>query len=241
MAAAGLLGVVLGAALAGCRARPSAVITFVDHACFLLTGAEGTVLIDPGRGLSAAMVQRLTNGHPPFADLDLILVTHTHSDHFDPRLIDLLLLQHEDAVFASTQAAVVAMGGQNPDWVGSDRLQVVEPATDGLLSLSLSGVAVEALDLPHDRPVVNLGYIITLSGRRVLHSGDVAHPDHLAAHDLRAQDSTSPSSPTLYFFPRAMPQACSALCTTRWTWSKPPWCRCTSRRTAASTRVFREY
>ena len=212
MAIAGLLGVVLGAALAGCRSRPPAVITFVDHACFLLTGAEGTVLIDPGRGLSAAMVQRLTNGHPPFAELDLILVTHTHSDHFDPRLIDLLLQQHEDAVFASTQAAVVAMGGQNPDWVGSDRLQAVEPGTGGSLSLILNGVAVEALDMPHDLPVVNLGYIVTLNGRRLLHAGDVAHPDYLAAHNLRARDLDVALIPYPLLFPENLaPGALAAL------------------------------
>jgi L-ascorbate metabolism protein UlaG (beta-lactamase superfamily) len=180
--AAGALLMIL---LAACRRQPAPVITFVDHAAFLFSGAEGVVLLDPGQGMSAAMKQRLRNGHPPFAEIDLILVTHPHSDHFDLPLVDALLQRHPTAVFASTQAAVVALQGQNPEWVDSTRLRSAEPAPGGSLALVLNGVTLEAIDLPHNRPVVNLGYIINLSGRRLLHPGDVAHPDHLANHNLR--------------------------------------------------------
>ena len=130
LAAAELLGVVLGAALVGCRARPSGVITFVDHACFLLTGAEATVLIDPGRGLSAAMVPRLTNGHPPFADLDLILVTHTHSDHFDPRLIDLLLSSGGELVTVLVGEAAGAAGGEALAGALAEHVRQRHPGTE---------------------------------------------------------------------------------------------------------------
>jgi L-ascorbate metabolism protein UlaG (beta-lactamase superfamily) len=50
----------------------------------------------------------------------------------------------------------------------------------------VNGISLEALDLPQDKPGANLGLIVTLSERRLLHSGDVALPQHLADHDLRA-------------------------------------------------------
>ncbi len=51
--------------------------------CYLLRGAEGTILIDPGPPRSASLVTAgaAQAGIAP-EEIDLILVTHGHLDHF---------------------------------------------------------------------------------------------------------------------------------------------------------------
>ncbi len=57
-------------------------ITKVGHSCFLIQEHEARILLDPGS---------YSQGLEYVFDLDAILITHEHSDHFDPNLLDEIL------------------------------------------------------------------------------------------------------------------------------------------------------
>ncbi|GAA6525821.1 MBL fold metallo-hydrolase [Intrasporangium sp. DVR] len=50
-------------------------VTHLGHACLLVEMADWRILIDPGN---------FSTGFEDLTDLDAILVTHNHPDHFDP-------------------------------------------------------------------------------------------------------------------------------------------------------------
>jgi L-ascorbate metabolism protein UlaG (beta-lactamase superfamily) len=61
-------------------------ITKVGHSCLFIELPTLSLLIDPG---TYAQV-------PSFEKLDLVLLTHEHSDHFDPDAIKKLLSKHKE-------------------------------------------------------------------------------------------------------------------------------------------------
>jgi L-ascorbate metabolism protein UlaG (beta-lactamase superfamily) len=134
------------------------IVTRLGHACLLIESPSTRILIDPGT---------FSDTWHALTDLDVILLTHQHPDHFD----------------ADNVTAVI---DANP----GARL-VVEPAVAEILSdhspqaasvgdtLDLGGVSIEMVGgehaVVHDRiPAVgNVGYIIRESGGPTLfHPGD---------------------------------------------------------------------
>lgn len=108
---------------------PSASLTFLGHASFQIETGDGrVVLIDPWFTANPAL--------PPEWKLidraDLILVTHGHTDHFDPNLADLLrrtgatlaappeLLYHQRALMPDYKLPTLPMNvGGCVDWGGT--------------------------------------------------------------------------------------------------------------------------
>src|SRR5512139_3243195 len=60
-------------------------VTHLGHACLLVEMADRRVLIDPGN---------FSSGYEDLRDLDAIIVTHNHPDHFDPDRAPALLRAH---------------------------------------------------------------------------------------------------------------------------------------------------
>ena len=187
--------------LAGCGARPTPVptatptrtpepiptvvvppgrlgITFVDNDCFLLISDDKKILIDPHQQIvSRAIWTAIQQAQPPFDGIDLILVTHNHSDHFDPDLVGAQLLANPTAALATTGQVANALKTNFPDYGKvQDRVKVFAPAEGARVSATLNGIEIEALFLSHDNPVFNLGFIIRFGGRKLLHTGDTQTP-----------------------------------------------------------------
>lgn len=134
-----------------------AVIHPINHAS-VVVGWNGRVIhIDPVGGAS------------PYAGVpqpDLILVTHSHGDHFNAATLAALrkettVLVAPAAVYSSLSAALRAVtvplaNGQSTNWTSLGDLQVE---------------AVPAYNANHPKGAGN-GYVLTLGGRRLYFSGD---------------------------------------------------------------------
>ena len=187
------LAIALFAASPFVRARPlaaqqrdSLTITFLANMGVMLTSAGTTVLIDGlfGEGLRGYGVvtpqrrAQLQRAAPPFDSVDVVLATHVHGDHFDPAAVLQFLRANPRATFvASTQAAGRLRDTDSVAWRAvAARVVPVEPAKGQARRVgSTPGVTIEALGLPHGRtrnPATNVGFLIQLGGRRILHPGD---------------------------------------------------------------------
>lgn len=193
-----LLAAVLGSIGCGASAgsSPSLVLTALGNDGFLIECGDHAVLVDAlyvgfsgYEAPSAAELAARAGAVRPFNRVDLVLATHHHPDHFDPRPVRDHLAANQAAVFVSTAQAVELVRQSSTgsgDLTGRVRAVALPPG--GRESLVVNDIAVEALDVSHGRrdpPVHNLGFLVRIGGYTVLHVGDwVSDPEDLAAFRL---------------------------------------------------------
>jgi L-ascorbate metabolism protein UlaG (beta-lactamase superfamily) len=176
--------------------RATLEVTWLANASFLVSAGGPSVLIDafvrePYSQYSAVPESVLTAmkaGASPFDGVVVALVSHAHRDHHQPDVAREFFAVRPEVAFASS-AEVRSL--TFPDAGDADR--VVSPARGESEFLEIDGVRVEFLGLTHagsgQGSVGNLGHVISVGGRRVLHLGDAEQdPDLFAALDLPSRD-----------------------------------------------------
>ncbi|MBL9135309.1 MAG: MBL fold metallo-hydrolase [Verrucomicrobiales bacterium] len=144
-----------------------AVIHPINHASFVLSWNGRMIFNDPVGG--AAPYQGLPKA-------DLILVSHSHGDHFHAATLDAV---RKDGTWIIAPAAVYAS-------LSTALKALTIPLANGE-STNVFGLTVEAVpayNANHPRGVGN-GYVVTLGGRRLYMSGDTGDiPETRALRDI---------------------------------------------------------
>jgi L-ascorbate metabolism protein UlaG (beta-lactamase superfamily) len=175
-----------------------AEITFVDYSGFLITCGGKKILVDGHTSMAPREVRELLEqAQPPFDDVDLILTTHIHSDHFSARLVGAHLQRSPNTAFVSTQKAVEDLKAAFPG-LEEERLRPFEPREGERLKATVNGIDLEMLNLPHGVPITNLGFVVHLGGRKLVHTGDLVDVAALEAYGLSADSIDIAFVP--YFF-----------------------------------------
>jgi L-ascorbate metabolism protein UlaG (beta-lactamase superfamily) len=157
-------------------------VTYIANAGFLVESSTRKVLIDGlfqegyGQYLTPTPEVRaqIINRQPPFHDIDLLLVTHGHGDHFDASLVGQQLQQSPNGFLVAPKDAVDFMR-ELPYFRGiEEQIHEVTPPQYGSERVTLNGIEMEIVRLQHDnRPQIqNLGFILTMDGVTILHVGD---------------------------------------------------------------------
>jgi len=126
-------------------------IHWLGHASFRIDAGIKTIYIDPFK---------IKAGAPK---ADIILVTHEHFDHNSPE--DIAKIQKDSTVIVAPVAVAEKLKGN---------AQGVKPGQ----SLSVAGVAVETVPAYntnkefHQKKFGWVGYVVTVDGVRIYHSGD---------------------------------------------------------------------
>jgi L-ascorbate metabolism protein UlaG (beta-lactamase superfamily) len=129
-------------------------------------------------------IEPIIASHPPFDNVDLILATHEHSDHFDPELVSLYLKNNPDTRFASNSNCVEEILGIDRS-LGS-RLTTIELSRGDSLNLTINNIDIEAIYLSHGiAGIVNIGFIITINNVILFHTGDM-NPTAVRVFELEA-------------------------------------------------------
>lgn len=136
-------------------------IYWLGHSSIRIEGSK-TVYIDPWK----------TRGTPP---ADLILVSHSHHDHYSPRDID--LLKKSETVIVTPHDPAIRVQGDIRTIKPGERIQVL-------------GVDVEATPAYnpqkafHPRRNAWIGFLITMEGTKIYYAGDtdfVPEMEHIRA------------------------------------------------------------
>jgi phosphoglycerate dehydrogenase-like enzyme/L-ascorbate metabolism protein UlaG (beta-lactamase superfamily) len=173
---------------------------WLGQAGFLLRAPSGqTILIDPY--LSDTLATKYEGTIFPhtrmmdapieaaaFPRVDVVLVSHAHTDHMDPGTLGVIAAQHPHAIFVCPERVKdVALERGVPEGrlVGALGGDVLEPVA-GIRIFPIPS-AHEDLDVT-DRGSAFLGYVIEVGDERIYHSGDcVPYPELsglLAAHSI---------------------------------------------------------
>ena len=172
--------------LAGPDPGDALEVVYLANEGFLLRGEGKAVLIDAFvrrphsmyAALPGPIHDAMIAGEPPFERIDFALVSHTHADHFQADVAVEFLRRHPETVLASSRQVLDAVRQEaaRPDRL-SGRLLEFLPHEGESASLTRDGIVIEFLRMRHgggeqNSAMQNLGHLIHLGGRKVLHVGD---------------------------------------------------------------------
>jgi L-ascorbate metabolism protein UlaG (beta-lactamase superfamily) len=155
------------------------LVTYIGVDGFLIEAGGIKVLIDALHRsvISPATQQLLENAAPPFDDVDLVLATHNHFDHFEAEVVRRHMENNPAAVFVSTAQAVADLqaGYAGFDAIADRVVEIDLPTGRTSVQQTINGIDLVALNLTHgdERQVRNLGFLISLGGHWLFHTGDI--------------------------------------------------------------------
>jgi L-ascorbate metabolism protein UlaG (beta-lactamase superfamily) len=165
-------------------------LTYIVNEGFIVEAGGKKILIDGllsnvGSYQIPTMLQRkMVAGQPPFDELDLVLATHSHADHFDPQVVGDFLAANPGTHFLSTNQAVSTLASRVEDnETIQEQVIGVYPSRGSYEQFILNGIEVKVYNFPHGN-YPNLGLMIDLGGVRVLHTGDFSMEEAQEAIDL---------------------------------------------------------
>jgi L-ascorbate metabolism protein UlaG (beta-lactamase superfamily) len=151
--------------------------------------------------------EKMEKAEAPFEDVDLILVTHDHWDHFSAPSVARHLKNNPKSVLVCPAPAAEKIEGECPffEEIG-DRVRDVSPALNDFVELDVNGIRVQAHRMRHcqymekdeltgkerDRHenVQNMVYLIDMGGKSLLHMGDATlelNREYVQSLDLENQ------------------------------------------------------
>lgn len=202
--------ILVAAAWASLSAQPRSPIEliYIANEGFLMTGGGKKILVDallrqgiPEDYLRPApeTLRKMEAAQPPF-DVDLVLATHFHRDHFDAGSVATHLRANPRANFVSVHEAAELVHKEFPAAAReSARILSTTPEYGRKIALTVADIPVQVIRLRHGR-FQNTGFLITLAGKKVLHLGDSdAEVSNFDAFDLEKEKVEVALIPYWYF------------------------------------------
>jgi L-ascorbate metabolism protein UlaG (beta-lactamase superfamily) len=169
--------------------QPALQITYICNDGFLISTSGKRILVDAlfndADKICPANLEVATRAAADaLGGAQLVLVSHSHWDHFDPHVVGSYLLSNPDSVLIAEHSAAEALAAEFEDFPDiQDRVHGLEVDRGQATQMSVSGIEVEVISAPADVP--NLGFIVRVGGAMFLHSGDSGYDSTMAA-DFRA-------------------------------------------------------
>ncbi len=194
----GFVGAVILMMATTSAAETAAKVHYIANEGFLIEVGAKKVLIDAlfdDQSITYCHVpdemtlQKMENAEAPFDGVDLILVTHSHQDHFSPHSVMRRLRNDPTAVVIGPPQMVAALSAAGTtEKELEERIVEVDLELYDSTELDVAGIGVRAFRLKHSEYVVedpqtggevdrhrnveNLIYLIEVGGARFLHVGD---------------------------------------------------------------------
>jgi L-ascorbate metabolism protein UlaG (beta-lactamase superfamily) len=133
-------------------------------------------LIDQSQVSDALITESLLGGESPFNEVDLMLITHIHGDHYEPNDVLQFLRGHpETQVLSTSQVATDLLSLLEVDDPLRERIVAVEFNEGEEVTLTVNQVQLTAFDLPHPGSdnLENHGFMLHLGDLNLLHTGDL--------------------------------------------------------------------
>ncbi len=160
-------------------------ITYIANEGVLISAGGKQVLIDGLHReyqrdyafLPAEQRDRIEQAKAPFDQIDLLLVSHLHLDHFHPESVGLHLKHNPKSTLVSSQQVVGELEKNFKDYHEVKlRVMGATPPLKGRVTVRAAGIDVEVLGLGHGSGrhvwIQNLGHVVKLGDKRLLHIGD---------------------------------------------------------------------
>lgn len=165
------------------RETSTTAVRYVANSGMLVTVAGRRFLIDaplrdglpPYATSSPEERAALENARTPYDNVDAILITHWHDDHFSPEAVAAHLTHSERTLLISSPQVVDRVRAAAPK-VPASQLRAVLPEPGNATAVDVNGVPVRVLRIRHspgarNLPEQHVGFLIG-SSSPLLHVGD---------------------------------------------------------------------
>jgi L-ascorbate metabolism protein UlaG (beta-lactamase superfamily) len=157
-------------------------VTYIANMGFMITSSTKTVLIDALFGTSIsylspseAVIEKITQSTRPFESIDLMLVTHTHYDHFSAPLVAEYLSKNSNVKLVCDQSALLDLTELEGNKADTTSIVGLTPELFTSVDTTVNNIDVKILRLRHSGDnggFEHLGFIFDLDGVKILHVGD---------------------------------------------------------------------
>ena len=174
----------------GSKIKDSIVVTYIANAGFLIEIDDFKVVIDGffNQGLNrfeipdSVALNKLSQNESPFHDLDLILVTHSHADHFNDSLVFTHMINNKKAVLVCPNQVNMIMKKDSFSYsLIKNRIRIITPDTDSFIKANIDSVELITCRLWHgkkqNKNIENVAFILTYKNKTIFHSGDATIQD----------------------------------------------------------------
>lgn len=182
-------------------AQSTIEVRYIANEGVLISSRDKRVLIDGLHRkyddayafLPDAEREKIEAARPPFENIDLVLVSHYHGDHFHPESVGSYLKNSPKAILATSQQVVDEVVAKYSGYEAvKNRITPLAYSLKSRNAMKLAGIDVEVLSVGHGSgrhaSIQNLGHVITLGGKKFLHIGDAdTNAEIFDAFDLEQQ------------------------------------------------------
>lgn len=179
------------------EANDALEVVYIANEGFMLESGGDKVLIDALFGKEdlgfcdvppRALLKKLLAAAPPFDDVDLIVVSHDHLDHFDAEMAAEYLKNNAQCELIGTEQVEASLKKCKDYESLKGRIHGVTPAAESIQKMTVNEIEVSVLRLKHctycetdketgekidrHRNMQNIGVIIQLGNNKIFHIGD---------------------------------------------------------------------
>ncbi|MBI5402034.1 MAG: MBL fold metallo-hydrolase [Ignavibacteriae bacterium] len=152
-------------------------ITYIANEGFLISSGNKKILIDAlfksdyYTSPSDSTINKIIGNSAPLNNIDYLIFTHAHQDHFNEKLCAEFLKKNQKTKFLSTPEAC---GKLNQAETGYPDIVCCDIGYGEMKEINEEGLSITAFRLMHGTSpdIQNLAYIIKINGYTVLHVGD---------------------------------------------------------------------
>ncbi|NTW72623.1 MAG: MBL fold metallo-hydrolase [Eubacteriaceae bacterium] len=149
----------------------------------VLIDAIHTAEVKPYKKTDDQTLFKMIEGVPPFDNIDLLLYTHYHEDHFDGRnTLRFLKNNGNTKLFSTSQTLELLRSNEEYDILLEPRLLSAELANKETRKFTIDRITFECTPLIHDgkeyQDVINFCYTLHMENKKIFHCGD-AQPSEL--------------------------------------------------------------
>lgn len=157
-------------------------ITYVSNAGVLISVNNKKILIDGlcksdipiYKNPPAEISKQIIRGIPPFDNIDIMLITHHHSDHFDSNSIGEFLKYNLNTMVVSTHEVISKIKNHIPYTEVSNLIEL-NPVLHSEEKITVNGINIHTISMTHDgkeyKDIQNFSYLVE-HGLKVFHIGD---------------------------------------------------------------------
>lgn len=154
-------------------------ITYIANEGVLIEKGDQKVLIDAlfdefyeaYLSPTEATREMMISGEIPYDQVNAVLTTHIHRDHFEPTIAGDFLKEHLESKFLSTAQAGNSLKEYEHYEQLANRIITHEKGTFTLTD-EVNGIKVYSFFTEHSPGIENMGFVFEIGGSSILHLGD---------------------------------------------------------------------